>query len=112
MNDVRTLPLSEAKAHLSQLVDDVLTRDEQVTITRHGQPVALIVRPDAFESLEATLETMRDPEFMEDIRRGIEDLDAGRFVSGEEMEAIFDELDAAEAEGREPVLPARWKPER
>ncbi len=106
---MKTLPLSEAKAHLSQLVDDLLTRDEQVTITRHGQPVAMLVRPDSFESWEATLEIMRDPEMMAGIRQGLKDLEDGRVVSGEEMEAIFDELDAAEAEGREPVIVWPWE---
>jgi antitoxin YefM len=106
---MRTLALSEAKAHLSQLVDDVLTRDEQVTITRHGQPVAMLVRPDAFESWEATLEIMRDPEMMAGIRQGLKDLEEGRVVSGEEMDAILDEVEKAEAEGREPVIVWPWE---
>jgi prevent-host-death family protein len=109
---MRNVPLSEAKSKLSQLVDELADRGEQVTITRHGRPVAMLVKPDAFESWEATLEIMRDPEFMADIRQGIKDLDEGRFWTEEEMNAIFDELDAAEAEGREPVLPPdpeRWQ---
>lgn len=101
---MRTVALSEAKAQLSKLVDDLDERDEQVTITRHGRPVAMLVRPQTIESLEATLEIMRDPEFLADIRRGIQDIEAGRFITGEEVDAIFDELDAAEAEGREPKI--------
>ena len=104
---MRTVPLSEAKTKLSQLVDDLADRNEQVTITRHGRPVAMLVKPEVFESWEATLEIMRDPEFYADVRQGIKDLEEGRMVSEAQVNALFDELDAAEAEGREPVLPAR-----
>jgi prevent-host-death family protein len=38
--------VSEARATLPQLLDRVLA-GEEVTITRHGQPVAVVVRPDA-----------------------------------------------------------------
>ncbi len=37
--------MTEARATLPQLLDRVLAGDE-VTITRHGQPVAVVVRPD------------------------------------------------------------------
>jgi prevent-host-death family protein len=41
-----TVSVSEARASLPQLLDRVL-EGEEVTITRHGQPVAVVVRPDA-----------------------------------------------------------------
>lgn len=37
--------VSEARASLPQILEQV-TNGEQVTITRHGKPVAAIVRPD------------------------------------------------------------------
>jgi antitoxin (DNA-binding transcriptional repressor) of toxin-antitoxin stability system len=42
---VATISASEARAGLPGLLDRVLA-GEEVTITRHGQPVAVIVRPD------------------------------------------------------------------
>ncbi len=41
-----SVTVSEARATLPQLLDRVLA-GEEVTITRHGQPVAVVVRPDA-----------------------------------------------------------------
>ncbi len=87
---MKTLPLSEVKAQLSKLVDEVASRDEQVTITRNGRPAAMIVRPDAFESWEATIEILRDSEAMAEIRRGIRNLEQGRVLSESEIEEIFD----------------------
>ncbi|MEO6121799.1 MAG: type II toxin-antitoxin system prevent-host-death family antitoxin [Acidimicrobiales bacterium] len=43
---------TEARAGLPELLDRVLA-GEEVTITRHGQPVAVVVRPDALRSRRA-----------------------------------------------------------
>lgn len=43
---------TEARASLPELLDRVLA-GEEVTITRHGQPVAVLVRPDALRSRRA-----------------------------------------------------------
>lgn len=49
---VTTMTASEARAALPELLDRVATGDE-VTITRHGHPVAVVVRPDALRSRRA-----------------------------------------------------------
>lgn len=46
------MTVSEARAALPQLVERVLA-GEEVTITRHGQPVAVVVRPDSLRSRRA-----------------------------------------------------------
>ena len=40
-----TVNLVQAKAHLSELLDKV-EAGEEVIITRHGRPVAVVIRPD------------------------------------------------------------------
>lgn len=54
------LSVSEARARLPEILDRVADGDE-VTITRHGQPVAVIVRPDALRTrrAEATIRQAR-----------------------------------------------------
>ncbi|HUY67353.1 MAG TPA: type II toxin-antitoxin system Phd/YefM family antitoxin [Acidimicrobiales bacterium] len=42
----RTVTASEARAGLPEILDTV-SRGEEVTITRHGRAVAVVVRPDA-----------------------------------------------------------------
>lgn len=41
----RTMTVSEARAALPAVLDRVLA-GEEVTLTRHGEPVAVVVRPD------------------------------------------------------------------
>ncbi|MHB1787312.1 MAG: type II toxin-antitoxin system Phd/YefM family antitoxin [Acidimicrobiales bacterium] len=46
------MTISEARAALPEVLDRV-GRGEEVTITRHGRPVAVVVRPDALRSRRA-----------------------------------------------------------
>lgn len=74
---MKTLPLSEAKAHLSELIDAVDARHERVTITRRGRPAAVLMSHEEMEGIEATLEIMADPAFYAEIIRNKTELDAG-----------------------------------
>jgi antitoxin YefM len=68
---MKTLSLSEVKSKLSELVDVVERRDEEVTITRNGKAVAIIVSKDEYEGWRETNAITRDPTFMKEIRAGI-----------------------------------------
>lgn len=46
MGMATSVTVSEARSSLPRLLDRVLG-GEEVTITRHGKPVAVVVRPDA-----------------------------------------------------------------
>jgi antitoxin YefM len=71
---MKIMPLSEVKTKLSRLVDAVQRRDEVVTITRNGKPVAIIVSRDEYEGWRETVEIMKDEKFLQEIRRGIRSL--------------------------------------
>ena len=71
---MKVLPLSEVKTKLSELVDVVERRDESITITRNGKPVAMIVSKDEYEGWHETSEILRDSEFLREIRDGIRTL--------------------------------------
>lgn len=68
---MKVLPLSEVKTKLSELVDVVERRDETVTVTRNGKPVAVIVSKDEYDGWLETIQIMKDPEFMKEIQAGI-----------------------------------------
>jgi prevent-host-death family protein len=82
---VKTLPLSEVKAKLSELVDQVESRDERVVITRRGRPAAVLVSHDDLESWQETLEITSNRALMTEIRRGIRQLERGQTVRYEEV---------------------------
>ncbi len=88
---MRILPLAEAKAKLSQLVADVESTDEEVTITRNGKAVAVLVSQEEFESWRETTEVMSDPEFLNAIRKGRRELKEGRArrFNADELDKLF-----------------------
>lgn len=71
---MKTMPLSEVKTKLSELIAVVESRDEAVTITRNGKPVAMIVSKDEYDGWQETVEIMRDSNLMKEIRKGIQAL--------------------------------------
>jgi prevent-host-death family protein len=84
-----TLPLAEVKAKFSEVIDRVVEHNEQITVTRKGKPVAVILSYDEFAALEETLELLSDPNALRDINRARKDIAAGKFVSGDELRAKY-----------------------
>ena len=64
-----TLPFSEVKAHLSEIADRVELQHDRILVTRNGRPSFVLVSPDDLESLEESLDILRDDELMESLRR-------------------------------------------
>jgi prevent-host-death family protein len=68
---MKILSLSEAKMKLSALVEAVGATDEEITITKNGRPVAVLISPDEFESWKETITVMSDRTLMEEIEGGL-----------------------------------------
>lgn len=68
---MKTLSVSEAKMKLSKLVDTVSSTDEEVVITKHGRPAAVLVSPDEFEGWKETNAIRSDQALMEEIKKGL-----------------------------------------
>ena len=51
------VPLSEAKARLSELARRVRQQHERITLTRNGEPEVVLLSVDDLEGLEMTLES-------------------------------------------------------
>ena len=68
---MNTLSVSEAKMKLSALTEAVNATDEEVIITKNGNPVAVLVSLDEFESWRETIHVQTDVELMEEIKQGL-----------------------------------------
>ena len=80
-----TLPLGEAKTHLSELVGRVHDHHERVTVTVHGRPSAVLVAVEDLEQLEETLTVLRDAGTMQRLAESDAELARGEAVSAEEL---------------------------
>lgn len=84
-----TLPLSEAKAHLSDLVGRVAEQHERVVVTVHGKPSAVLLAVDDLEALEETIAVLSDDETMARLAEAQADVDAGRVESADDVAAAL-----------------------
>ena len=75
---MKTVPLSEAKARLSSLLDAVEGHDEEIVITRNGRAVAVLLSPEDFESWKETAAIRADADLVAEIRRGLSALKHGK----------------------------------
>lgn len=73
---MKTLSLSEAKARLSGLVEEVERRDKKIVITRNGRPVAVLVSCREYRGLKETRAIRADRNLVREIRAGLDALKA------------------------------------
>ncbi len=85
----RTLPISEVKTHLPEIVDKVMARDEQIVVTRKGKPAAVILSYGEYESLRETLDVLSDPVMMKQIHKSMSYFAKGG--KGKSFEDVFGE---------------------
>ncbi|CAN5383709.1 hypothetical protein BH20ACT5_BH20ACT5_12520 [soil metagenome] len=90
------VPLGEARDHLSEHVADVQRTHNRVTITRYGQPAAVLISADELASLDETVDILSTPGALEEIRRAEAEIVHGDFVTAEEMGRIMAERRASE----------------
>src|SRR5262250_1108339 len=71
------VPLSEAKARLSELARRVRLQHERITLTRNGEPEAVLLSVEDLEGLEMTLEILGDTEAAARIATSLTALNTG-----------------------------------
>ena len=68
---MKTLSLSEAKMKLSELIQNVYSTDEEITITKNGRPAAVLISPEEFENLKETVAIKSNQDLMNEITKGL-----------------------------------------
>jgi antitoxin YefM len=94
-----TIPLADAKARLSAVLDEVRDTHDRVVITRNGRPEAVIMSVSDLEALEETLDLLSTPGALEEIRAAEAEIARGEAIGAEELRRLMEQR--AEAESRE-----------
>ena len=76
----RIVPFTEARAKLTELLDDIERRHEHVIIPERSAG-AIVVSPEEWEALEETLEILQYDETLAALRESEQDVQAGRLFS-------------------------------
>jgi len=83
-----TVPLSDAKAHLSEIAEEVARTHERVHVTKNGRDYVVLLAAEDLESIEATLELLADPEAQRRLRHSEVDLDRGDVLKEAEVREL------------------------
>ncbi|WP_172956026.1 type II toxin-antitoxin system Phd/YefM family antitoxin [Rhodoluna limnophila] len=88
--------MAEARAKFAQILDSLTGSEEPVVITRNGDPSAVLLSIDEYESMIETLEIMSDKETYAEIMQYLDDPDGTPFFTADEIKAQLAERVARE----------------
>lgn len=80
-----TVPLAEARANLSRLVDEAVRTHQRVDVTRKGRRAAVILSAEDYDSIMETLDILSDPELVREVREAEAEAARGEVYSLEEV---------------------------
>ena len=67
------LPITEARAKLTQIANDLVDSQDTVTVTNRGRPVMTLIGYEMYESIMESLEIMSDPALMAQLRQSLQE---------------------------------------
>lgn len=79
------IPLADAKARLSAVLDEVRDTHDRVVITRNGRPEAVIMSVSDLEALEDTLDLLSTPGALDEIRAAEAEIARGEAIGADEL---------------------------
>jgi prevent-host-death family protein len=81
----RTVPFAEARAGLTELLDELRQLQEHVVITRNGRPAAVLMSTDEYEAIQETIDVLADAQLLDDLAASEQDVRKGRLHGWKEV---------------------------
>lgn len=86
-----TVPLAEARANLSRMVDEAVRTHERVEITRNGRREAVLLGSADYDILIETLDVLSDDDLVRDLRTSLDEARRGdTLTTAELLESLRD----------------------
>ena len=85
------IPLADAKARLSAVLDEVRDTHDRVVITRNGRPEAVIISVADLETIEETLDLLSTPGALDEIRTAEAEIARGEAIGADELRRLMAE---------------------
>lgn len=80
-----TIPLAEARANLSRLIDEAMRTHQRIEITRNGTRAAVVMSADDYDSLMETLDILSDADLVGELRQAQLEANAGNVFTLDEV---------------------------
>ncbi len=73
-----TIPLTELRPKLPQIMDRISKRFDRCVITRHGKPEAVLLSEEDYEGLLETIEILSDKEAVKRMKKAKAEIKQGK----------------------------------
>ena len=83
------IPLADAKARLSAVLDEVRDTHDRVVITRNGRPEAVIISVSDLQAIEDTLDLLSTPGALDQIREAETEIARGEAIGADELRRLM-----------------------
>ncbi len=81
----RELPITEARAKLTQIANDLVDSPDTVTVTTRGKPMMILIGYEMYESIMESLEIMSDTDLMAQLRQRLREARSGDVIGLDEV---------------------------
>ena len=80
-----TLPIADARAQLSKLVDEASSTHERFEITKNGHRAAVLMGADDYDTMRETIAVLSDPALLFDHQEGMRALSEGDVLNSDQL---------------------------
>ena len=80
-----TLPVADARANLSKLIDEASTTHERIEITKNGRRAAVLMGAEDYDAMRETIAVLSDTELVSAHLRGISELNSDEFLDADAL---------------------------
>jgi len=80
-----TLPVADARSHLSKLIEAAMTTHERFEITRNGRRAAVLLSADDYDTLQETIAVLSDTDTLRQLAASDAELARGEGESEQSL---------------------------
>lgn len=87
-----TMPVAEARAQFSQIVESAMTTHERIEVTKNGRRAAVLLGAEDFDAVMETLDILSDTALMAEFSEARRQIADGQWAEKDEITAAMREV--------------------
>ncbi len=84
-----TLPIADARAQLSKLVDEASSTHERIEITKNGRRAAVLMGADDYDAMRETIAVLSDSALLLAHQEGVQALVEGDVLNSDQLAVVM-----------------------
>ena len=84
-----TLPIADARAQLSKLVDEASSTHERFEITKNGHRAAVLMGADDYDAMRETIAVLSDPVLLLEHQLGAQAIVEGEVLNSDQLAEVM-----------------------